>query len=142
LSQNIFGHFFFKFYMVRPFQNAQILAFWFSKWKVMTVWRYFSGQFLTQKRVNFKKLFLGNKKFGISKILTMDSYHVKAYSCKIKKKSKMTLIYFFGLEHCRKKTTGHPVNFLSQNIFGHIFFKFYIVRPFQNTQILAIWFSE
>jgi hypothetical protein len=35
------------------------------------------------------------------------------------KKSKT---FFFGLEHCRKKwTTDHPVYFLSQNFFGHIF---------------------
>jgi hypothetical protein len=45
LSQNFCGHIFFKFYMVRPFQNAQILAFWFSKRKVMTVWRYFFYNF-------------------------------------------------------------------------------------------------
>jgi hypothetical protein len=44
--------------MVRPLQNAQILAFWFSEWKVMTVWRYFFGQFLIKNRVKFKKLFL------------------------------------------------------------------------------------
>jgi hypothetical protein len=65
---NFFWSFFFKFYMFRPFQNAQILEFWFSEWKVMTVWRYFFGQFLTKNRVKFKKLFLENKKFGISKI--------------------------------------------------------------------------
>jgi hypothetical protein len=59
--------------MARPFQNAQINAFWFREWKVMTVWSYFFGQFLPKNRVNFKKLFLENKKFGISKILTMDS---------------------------------------------------------------------
>jgi hypothetical protein len=41
-----------------------------------------------------------------------------------KKKSKMTLI-FFGFEHCRKKMNWcHPVHFLSQNFFDHIFFKF------------------
>jgi hypothetical protein len=78
LSQNV-GHIFFKFYMVKDlkglkghfgkdFQNAQTLAFWLSEWKVMTVWRYFFGQFLTKNRVNLKKIFLENKKFGISKI--------------------------------------------------------------------------
>jgi hypothetical protein len=69
----IFLVFFFKLYMIGPFQNAQTIAFWFSKWKVMTVWRYFFGQFLIKNRVNFKKLFLENKKYGISKILTTDS---------------------------------------------------------------------
>jgi hypothetical protein len=39
--------------MVRPFQNAQILAFWFSESKLMTVWRYFFGEFSTKNRVNF-----------------------------------------------------------------------------------------
>jgi hypothetical protein len=33
-----------------------------------------------QNRVNFKKLFLENKKIGISKILTMDFKQIKAFS--------------------------------------------------------------
>jgi hypothetical protein len=36
---------------------------------------------------------------------------------------------------------GHPVNFLTQNFFGHIIFKLYMARPFQNAQILAFWKS-
>jgi hypothetical protein len=32
-----YGHTFFKFYIATPFQNAQKLALWFSKWKVMTI---------------------------------------------------------------------------------------------------------
>jgi hypothetical protein len=54
--------------MVRPFQNGQILAFWFSEWKVMTVWRYFFGQFLikfgaTLKNYSSKLKKLASPKF-------------------------------------------------------------------------------
>jgi hypothetical protein len=37
LSQIFFGRIFFKCHLARSFQNAQILAFWFSEWKVINI---------------------------------------------------------------------------------------------------------
>jgi hypothetical protein len=81
--------------MVRPFQNAQILAFWFSEWKVLTVWRYFFGRFLTKNRVNFKKLFLENKKFGIWEILRQNTeFSAKSSPSRKSEKTLANLVYF------------------------------------------------
>jgi hypothetical protein len=86
-----------------------------------------------QKSGQLQKLFLEKKNWHLQNFnhgfLTYQSVFPQNV-----KKSKMTL-FFFGLEHCRQKMNNwSPCSFFVP--------KFYITRPFQNAQILAIWFSK
>jgi hypothetical protein len=61
----------------------------------------------------------------------------KCFTAKFeKKKSKMRLIFYWDLKK-KKRTTGHPIQFLFQALLIHTFSKIYTARPFQNFQILA-----
>jgi hypothetical protein len=86
--------------MVRPFPNAQLLTFWFSEWKVKTVWRYFFGQFLIKIGSTLKNYFSKTKKLESPKFYPSILNISKRIPTKFKKKkSKITPIFIFGLEH-------------------------------------------
>jgi hypothetical protein len=46
----------------KPFQNVQTHAFWFSEWKVMTIWKYFSRRFVAKNFDQFQKEISGKRK--------------------------------------------------------------------------------
>jgi hypothetical protein len=111
--------------MVRPFQNAQIIAFWFSEWKVMSVWKNSFGQFLIKIGSTSKNYFSKTKNLAYPKFQPWIFNISKRFPAKFKKKSKMTHILIFGLNIEEKKlTTDHPVNFLSQKFFDRFFSNF------------------
>jgi hypothetical protein len=95
----------------------------------MTVWRHFFGQFLIKIGSTLKKYF--------------SKTYQTVFLQNLKKIKNDTHLFFWTWTLQKKKyTTGHPVNFLCQNFFGHIFFKFYIVRPLKYAQKLAFLFCE
>jgi hypothetical protein len=74
--------------MVRPFQNAQIIAFWFSEWKVMTVSRYFFGQFLNKIGSTLKNYFSKTKKLASPKFQPLILTISKLFPAKFRKNQK------------------------------------------------------
>jgi hypothetical protein len=53
--------FFLFLYTARPFKNAQTLAFWFSEWKIMTIWGHFLGNFWPKIGLTSKNYFSKTK---------------------------------------------------------------------------------